>query len=181
MTVDQLIETIRKSRQHRHLYHFTDRKNLPSIKKKGLVSKKRMRAEGWWPVAPGGNKLSHDLDTHLGIDRYVSLCFTNGHPMLHQAKKKGRLKDSVYLKISPEIIKAAGTLISFGVANAANARHVPVPEAVREFDVKYLEVLYNWTNWSDPEVNRRLQTAQKFEILVPDIVPKDMIVGVLDG
>ncbi len=47
MNVDQLIELIKKSPQHRYLYHFTDAANFPSISQKGLVSKARMRAEKW--------------------------------------------------------------------------------------------------------------------------------------
>lgn len=181
MTVDQFIETIRRSRQHHHLYHSTDRENIPSIREKGLVSKERMRAEGWWPDAPGGNELSHELDIRFGIDTFVSLCFTDNHPMLFRAKEEGRLENSVHLKISPKILKIADTLISFGVANAADAQHLPVPEAVREFDEQYIEVLYSRTDWSDPEVNQRLRTAEKFEVLVPDNVPRDFILGGLDG
>ena len=181
MTVDQFIEMIRRSRQHCHLYHFTDRQNIPSIREKGLVSKQRMRKDGWWPVAAGGNQLSHDLDTRFGIDPYVSLCFTDSHPMLFRAQGEGRLTDPVHIKICPEILRVDDTLISFGVANAADAEHLPVPEAVSQFDEQYIEVIYRSTNWSDPEVNQRLRTAEKFEILVPDQVARDFIVGGLDG
>ena len=181
MTVDQFIEMIRKSRRHCHLYHFTGRENIPSIRKNGLVSKERMRAEGWWPKAAGGNKLSHQLDTRYGINPYVSLCFTQNHPMLFRVHEEGRLLDSLYLKICPEILRIADTLFSFGVANAATAQHLPVAEAVRQFDELDIEVLYSRTNWSDPEVNKRLRDAEKFEILIPDNVPTDCIVGGLDG
>lgn len=82
MTVDELIEKIKKSTQQKYLYHFTDEANFPSISAKGLLSKERMRAEGWWPpLATGGNALSHDLDTYRGIDPYVSLCLTRSHRM----------------------------------------------------------------------------------------------------
>ena len=181
MTVDQLIETIRTSRQHQYLYHFTDRQNLPSIRERGLVSKTRMRSEGWWPTAAGGNDLSHGLDTRYGIDPYVSLCFTDNHPMLFLAQQQGRLLDVVYLKVCPEALQIADTLISFGVANAADAQHLPIADAVQQFDELDLKVLYTRTDWSNPEVNQRLRRARKFEILIPDSVPTNFIVDGLDG
>ena len=181
VNVDRFIETIRRSGQHCHLYHFTDRENIPSICERGLFSKERMRAEGWWPAAPGGNQLSHELDIRYGINPYVSLCFTQNHPMLFRARQEGRLLDSRYLKICPEVLRIAGTLISFGVANAADAQHLPVAEAVGQFDERDIEVIYSRTDWLDPEVNQRLQAAEKFEILIPHHVPIALIVGGLNG
>lgn len=140
-----------------------------------------MRAEGWWPDAPGGNELSHRLDSRFGIDPFVSLCFTRNHPMLFRAQQEERLLESVYLQIRPEILKITGTLISFGIANAATAEHLPVAEAVRKFDTRDIEVIYSRTDWFDPEINQRLQAAEKFEVLVPGNVPIEFIVGGLDG
>jgi len=175
MTVDELIETIKKSTQHNFLYHFTDEANFPSISEKGLLSKQRMRAEGWWPpLAVGGNALSHSLDTTRGIDPYVSLCLTRKHPMEFLAQRDGRLPNPRYLGIQPEILKIEGILISFGVANANGVEILPVSEAVKKLDA---EVLYQRTNWSDPAVQQRLRAAEKLEVLVPSSVPVALIAG----
>lgn len=179
MTIDQLIETIKQSSQHRYLYHFTDEVNFPSIRQKGLVSKERMRAEGWWPpLATGGNALSQELDAYRGVSRYVSLCFTRGHPMLYHAKREGRLPNPWYLGISPEVLRIEGTLVCFGVANANDATWLTVAEAAKQLDA---EVIYRRTNWSDPAVQQRLQAARKFEILVPNEVPRKLIEVMFDG
>ena len=176
MTVDELIDKIKKSSQHKHLYHFTDEANFPSISTKGLLSKKRMREEGWWPpLATGGNALSHDLDTHRGIDPYVSLCMTRSHRMEFLAQRDGRLPNPRYLGIHPEVLKIGGTRIAFGVANANGVEILSVEDAVLRLDA---EVLYERTNWSDPAVQQRLQAAEKFEVLVPNNVPIDLIAGV---
>ncbi len=175
MNVDQLIELIKKSPQHRYLYHFTDAANFPSISQKGLVSKARMRAEKWWPDTTGGNQLSHELDTERGIDPYVSLCFTQKHGMEYLAQEDGRLSNSRYLRIHPEVLKIEGALISFGVANANDAKILPVSEAIDQLDI---EVIYSQTDWSDPAVQQRLQTAKKFEVLIPDNVPIDLLAEV---
>jgi hypothetical protein len=46
-------------------------------------------------------------------------------------------------------------------------------DAAREM-IDY-EVLYSPTNWSDPLVQQRLQTAEKYEILVPRAIPLDLV------
>lgn len=176
MTVDEIIDAIKKSQQHRYLYHFTDEANFSSIGTKGLLSKKVMRAEGWWPDAPGGNALSWSLDTYRGIDPYVSLCLTRNHSMKFFAEKDGRLKNARYLAISPDILKTPGTKVAFGIANANGVEILPLEQALLKLDV---EVLYTRTNWSDPAVQQRLRAAEKIEILIPDAVPRALIEGVL--
>lgn len=174
--IDALIQIIKNSTQHCYLYHFTDEANFPSIAQKGLLSKARMREENCWPpLATGGNELSHNLDTACGIDRYVSLCFTRNHPMKYLAQRDGRLPNPRYLGIFPDVLKIDGAKISFGVANATGVRIASVSEAIPELDT---EVIYSRTNWSDPAIQQRLQAAEKFEILIPDHVPKAMIAGI---
>lgn len=172
MNIDELVAYIKKSRQHKYLYHFTDESNFASIDDKGLLSKQKMQQQGWWPHATGGNELSRQLDAAKGIDRYVSLCMTQNHRMKYLAEKDGRLPSPRYLAISPEVLKIAGTRIAFGIANANTVEILPVLDAIPKLD---LEVLYTRTDWSNPQIQSRLQAAEKYEVLVPDIVPRKMI------
>lgn len=176
MNIDELVAAITKSTQHRYLYHFTDTSNFPSIGTKGLVSKAQMRKEGWWPDATGGNQLSWDLDSHRGIDKYVSLCMTKNHPMKYLAQKDGRLPEPRYLAIEPEILKIPGIRIAFGVANSNDVEILPVEDAIAKLDV---EVLYTRTDWSSAEIQQRLSAAEKLEVLVPDLVPRKLIAGIV--
>jgi hypothetical protein len=70
------------------LYHFTDRNNLESIKKYGLLSWDYCRKNGIPIPRPGGNELSRKLDQYIGMQNYVRLCFVPDHPMLYFAKKR---------------------------------------------------------------------------------------------
>lgn len=176
MTLDELIKIIKKSQQHRFLYHFSDEANFNSISEKGLVSKETMRAQNWWPDAPGGNELSWSLDTNRGIDPYVSLCFTTNHSMKFIAERDGRLKNARYLAISPKVLEIAGTKIAFGIANANDVKILPVKDAIEELDI---EVIYSRTNWSDPAIQQRLNAAEKFEVLIPHAVPRNLIKGIM--
>ncbi len=176
MTLDELIDTIEKSRQHHFLYHFSDEANFNSIGGRGLISKETMKAEGWWPDAPGGNTLSWSLDTHRGIDPYVSLCLTTNHSMKFIAERDGRLKNARYLAISPKVLKTPGTRIAFGIANGNDVEILPIEEALEKLDV---EVLYSRTNWSDPTIQQRLRAAEKLEVLIPNAVPRNLIEGIV--
>ena len=175
MTLDELIAHIEKSHQHRYLYHFTDESNLPSISSKGLLSKAKMRDEGWWPDATGGNELSQSLDTQYGIDKYVSLCMTRNHPMKYLAQRDGRLPSPKYLAIEPAVLKLNGVRIAFGVANSSDVEILPIQDAVARLDV---EVLYSRTDWSNSDVQQRLAKAEKVEVLIPNSVPRDSIAGI---
>lgn len=174
MTVDDFIALIKKSGQHDCLYHFTDESNFEQIDKLGLVSKERMRKEGWWPNTTGGNEWSHDQDRARGIDPFVSLCLTSNHPMKYLAQKDGRLPNPRYLVISPDVLKIPDVHIAFGVANANDTSILPLSDALAHLDV---EVIYTRTNWSDPDVQARLRAAEKIEVLVPNGVPRNLILG----
>lgn len=175
MTVEELINFINASTQHKTLYHFTDEANFPSISQHGLLSKEQLRTQGLWPPpATGGNELSWQLDQDRGIDPYVSLCMTRNHRMKFSAHQDGRLPNPRYLAIKPEVLQTPGTRIALGVANANNVEILPVAEAIDRLDV---EVLYTRTNWNDPVINLRLRTAEKFEVLIPKAVPRDYIIG----
>lgn len=175
MTVDELIQFIGASPQHKTLYHFTDESNFPSIAEHGLLSKEQLRATGLWPPkAVGGNELSWRLDAERGIDPYVSLCMTQNHSMKFRAHQDGRLPNPRYLVIKPDVLRTPGSKIALGIANANDVEILPVADAVDRLDV---EVLYTRTNWSDPAINLRLRAAERFEVLIPNSVPRDLILG----
>lgn len=176
MNIDELIIMINRSSQHRYLYHFTDEANFATINTKGLVSKERMRRENWWPATTGGNQWSHNQDTARGIDPYVSLCFTCNHPMKYVAHLDGRLPNPRYLKISPEVLQIPGVQIATGIANANATQILPLDQAIKQLDT---EVIYTRTDWSDAGIHQRLVAAEKFEVLVPHGVPRDLIKGVI--
>ena len=175
MTIDDLIQLISASSQHKYVYHFTDEVNLPSIVERGLLSKEQLRAQGLWPPkATGGNQLSWDLDIHRGIDPFVSLCMTRNHGMKFLAEQEGRLSKPVYLGINPAVLALPGVKIALGVANANDVTILPVAEAIAHLDT---EVLYSRTDWKDATVQARLRLAEKFEVLVPRSVPRPLIMG----
>ncbi len=160
------------------LYHFTDRRNLPLIRKHGLYSTAKLKLKGMKIPAPGGNEWSQEADANKGVDRYVHLCFKANHPMEYLAREDGRIMDSIFLQIHPDVLQIKGVMFSAGVSNKAGVEIVALEKAYELID---FEVLYTRTNWKDPEIKRRLQRAEKCEILVPDHVPVGLIRNLPNG
>ena len=84
-----------------YLYHFTDARNLDSIRKYGLLPWCTLEKNNL-PYVPGASPDSHKLDSKKGWQDYVRLSFCKHHPM----GKKNTYKNSkiVILKISPKIL-----------------------------------------------------------------------------
>jgi hypothetical protein len=160
-------------------YHFTDRRNLSLIRKLGgLYSLARLREMAVVIPAPGGNDWSHDADTARGLHRYVHLSFKANHPMEFVARREGRIADSVFLAIHPDVIRTEGVMFAPDVSNKSGVEVCAIQEAKDKID---FEVLYTRTVWRDPVIQTRLQQAEKCEILVPDHIPLDLIRNLPDG
>lgn len=152
-----------------YLYHFTDRRNLDSIRARGgLHPYSLLVQKGIAIPAPGGNDWSHDADAISGVDGDVHLCFRNHHPMEFAARKDGRIGDTIFLQINAAVLNLPGVRFTHDVANKRGV--IPIPIADAEMSVDF-EVLYTRTDWNDPAIATRLQQAEKCEVLVPHVIP----------
>lgn len=172
MTIEEFKKILAKGHLYDSLYHFTDSSNLPSIAKHGILSKQQLTEKGIAVAAPGGNELSRNADALKGLEDFVNLCFTMSHPMRHIAHMEGRIPNPQNLPISPDVLEIKGVEITLGVANKAGIELLEVEDGLEQLDV---EVLYTRTDWNEPDIQSRLQNAEKCEILVPKIVPTALI------
>jgi hypothetical protein len=156
-----------------HLYHFTDRRNLDSIRQLGgLYPYSVLVHKGVAISAPGGNDWSHDADAMKGVDGDVHLCFRNNHPMEHVARRDGRITDTVFLQIHASVLQWPGVRFTNDVANKAGVTPVAIADSEPLID---FEVLYTRTDWKDPAILTRLRQAEKCEVLVPHVIPLELI------
>jgi hypothetical protein len=161
------------------LYHFTDRRNLDLIHKLGgLYPWAELRRKGVEVPAPGGNEWSWDADGLKGMDEYVHLCFRANHPMEFIARQEGRIVDSIFLNVHPEVLQWDGVLFTPDVSNKRGVQAYPVREASEMIDY---EVLYTRTEWKDPNIRQRLLQSEKCEVLVPGVIPLEMIRNLPNG
>lgn len=152
-------------------YHFTDERNLDSIRAHGLLSMRELRRRNINPVT-GGNQWSLDADLHAGMDAYVHLCFLRQHPMEWSARQDGRIRQSRFLHISLDVLTLPEVMITDQVSNKAGVVPKPANDIIPSLDFK---VMYTRTNWKDPAIQERRQKAKLYEILVPARVAPDLI------
>lgn len=102
------------------LYHFTDSRNLPLIRKYGLLSWKRLvqRNIMHWPAS---SEDSRKLDARLNLEDYIRLCTRREHPMAIRALREGRIKNYVWLEINDAVTRWTATLYSNDNAVAKRA------------------------------------------------------------
>lgn len=155
------------------LYHFTDRRNLAMIRELGgLFSMAALKAKGIAVPAPGGNQWSQDADGMKGMDQYVHLCFRSTHPMEFRAREEGRIQDSIFLQVHPDVLHWEGVRFTPDVSNKSGVSMYTMADARTLID---FQVLYTRTDWKDPAIRHRLSQAEKCEILVPNRIPLELI------
>lgn len=156
----------------RYLYHFTDRRNIPSIKRHGgLFSWQYCDTHGITIPSPGGIGFGRDLDQRYGLEDYVRLSFCKEHPMKYIAMKDGRIQNPVVLLIDIEVAYLKGTL--FSDMNATKTGH-KTGGALNDLSKIRFDIvkLPNHFNLEEPE-----KSFYQAEILVKTFVPKRYIVN----
>jgi ssDNA thymidine ADP-ribosyltransferase, DarT len=152
------------------LYHFTDTRNLLSIRElDGLWSTAKLREMGV-EFHPGGNQHSLDADEMFGMDQYVHLCFSKEIPMAHTAQADGRIGKIqwLYIDAPAAIFEMEGVRYSPEVANKSGAELCSIEHARETFDAV---ALYDYLDWNVGDNYTRRVAAEKAEILVPDHLP----------
>lgn len=112
--------------------------------------------------------MEQDADVQKGMGNYVHLCFRSKHPMEYAARQDGRITDTVFLQIDSSVMQFEGVRFTDDVANKAGVESVAIADAQALID---FEILYTAKDWKDPAVRARLAQAEKYEVLVPHVIP----------
>lgn len=155
------------------LWHFTDKRNVESIKKFGLLSWGELQRKQLAPAVPGGNKWSHDADQRSGVDNYVHLSFNQANPMLYIAKQDKRIVDHVWLQIDLSVIDAS-TKYTADVANKADVQLLDNESALATID---FVALFSFLDFKVNGNHERKNLAAKSEILIPTMIHINNIKG----
>ena len=144
----------------------------------GLFPLAALSAQGVTIPAPASDEISRVVDKRRSLDSYVHLCFKSNHLMEYAARQQGRIADTVFLQIHSSVIHWADVLFVAGMANTNGIEFHSIAKARELID---FEVLYARTEWKDPSVQQRLQQAEKYEILIPQKIPLELIRNLPDG
>jgi hypothetical protein len=161
---DELI-TILRNNGVDSLWHFTDIRNMPLIKKyNGLKSKAFLEADGMLgEVFMAGNQLSHELDKSIGNWDKICLNFTPRTPMVYHKKRSQHL---VFIEIDSQAATLDG--VTFTDCNAVRTRNGQNrAEGVQGLSQVRFDIIKGPIEpWS--------QDWKKFvqaEVLIPDCLP----------
>jgi ssDNA thymidine ADP-ribosyltransferase DarT-like protein len=172
--VDQFIDFLTSREINTPLYHFTDQRNLASIREHGLISKAWARQNGIKIPRYSGDEIGHLADWNKGLEDFVPLSFSSEHPMEHAARMAGRIEKSAFLQIKPAILREEGVKMTLDIANKPDVPLLDPGEALAQVD---FDVLYAKRDRRDPAIQERLLAARRCTILVPSRVPLTMIIG----
>lgn len=154
-------------------FHFTDTRNLPSIREHGLCSLSEIERRNVPVAAYGGDEISRDIDRSKGLDRFVRLCFNKFHDLEIKARVYDkRIKESAFISVSPEILRLEGVIFTPAVAYKKGCPLLTLNQAVQEMD---FSVIYDGLDKYDPEINDRREVTRKYEILVPSSIPPEFL------
>ena len=92
-------------------YHFTDTRNLDTIRHYGLLSWFQLVQQGIRHY-PGSSPESRYYDRRKGLQDYVRLAFDHTHPMAFVAQKRGSIRHIAWIQVPEEIIDTPGALFS---------------------------------------------------------------------
>jgi len=158
----------------RSLWHFTDARNLPSIRCNGLLRLAETARRAIDIPAPGGNDWSHDADRKRGLDEYVHLCLIDNHPMEYFARKEGRIESTFFLRIDSKVVLTPGVKFAADVSNKSGVQLLDPAEAFETMD---FDAVFKRTDWKDPKIKERRKIAAKYEVLVPADIPLNLILN----
>lgn len=148
-------------------YHFTDERNLPSIKKfRGLYSWYYCSKHNIEIPNAGGDSISRNLDRIHNLQDYVRLSFCDDHPMAWKKQKEGA--DLVLLRIKVGVAAFQDTLFSDMNAADSNEIHGGDLAALKRVDIKATQ--RNYVSRNDPDFR-----AHQAECMVKTFVPIEYI------
>lgn len=108
------IKDFLEERGIKYLVHFTDKKNVPSIFKHGILSKNKQKEIGVWT---GRDFNINDNDSYC-----VSLSITNYNSKFEYVKMdRGDIKEVVYVYVRAEILYEDNTPRFYSICNAKQA------------------------------------------------------------
>lgn len=152
------------------LYHFTDLSNWKSIQKmNGLFSWRYLCRNNIIVSKPGGNPLSHSLDTRKCLDEYVSLSFNRDHPMLFVAKKEKRILNPIIIEVDISVTLLIST--SFSNINAID-NNANIGIGLSDLELIDLPFIQSGIRWNGEKEKKSLQA----EVLVRERIPMDLFV-----
>ena len=166
------IKKLLQSKDIKSVWHFTDKSNLASIKKYGLLSLREILTKDVHVSCYGADSMSHSLDISSGLDQFVHLSFVKDHPMYHVAKRESRITNPIWIEIDLSVLHEDKTIFSDEVANKRGAS---------VFAADKLEKIIDFDSLLYPKDFSTKIKVRKAEIMVANNISYKNIRGIYYG
>ena len=160
-----------KHKNIKALYHFTDSRNIPSIKSSGNIFSQEEVKRNKLNVVYASTIESRTKDSSQGLSDFVRLSFVKNHPMMHTAMTCGRIHKPQILEINPLVMLLPDVLISDQNALTKGAKIGA--SATDLMNVKFQLFTSNYLSLKDSMSKSYYQA----EILVPKKIGNEMILN----
>lgn len=158
------------------LHYITPITNLPSIMKRGILSK--VRAD---PLSPSTVADANVQDIRDGkvvpngrpLHEYANLYFDARNPMMF--KRRSLRHDIVVVRVSPDVLDLPGVVIADGNAASTGTTFYASPQGLQSLAEDRVYATY----WTDPDFWMQIDKKRQrcAEVLVPDVIPAAYIRG----
>ncbi len=154
------------------LFHVTERANLGTIKKYGLLSWHFIEEQRLFTPEYVTDRTSKELDYRYNLQDYVRLSFTENIPMMHVKLREGVAKDLVVLYIDKVVMLWQDTLFCDRNATANDAKF---GEAFDDLtNIRFNIVLGKTPYYELSEVDKAYYQA---EVMVKTHIPRKYILN----
>lgn len=163
---EQIVEYL-KENNIECFYHFTEKKNIPSIKANGgLLSYKRAFDKGVKITHSKDMQSSRDRDAELDLEDYARASFCKRLPKIDVRKMQGH--ELVLLKISTKVAEFETTMFTDIEATHLQQNRGPLLEDLMKVNLKVTQ--RDYCSSDDPDY-----LAYQAEVLIKGIIPLNYI------
>ena len=161
----------------KELHYITPIENLPSILEKGILSHKLAGKVPHHSVALDviqERRKNKIIPRGMPLHDYVNLYFDARNPMLY--RRLDQHAEICILRVKPSVMELPGVVIADCNASSDYVRFFPYPGGLKYVDRDIVYAEY-WTHPDDPIAEMEHKSKKCAEVLVPDIVNPDYLLG----
>ncbi len=151
--------------------------NLRSILERGILSHRLANRFPHQSVAMAEvqeRRAARRVPNGRPLHDYANLYFNAANPMMY--KLRGMHRDLCVLRVSTSVMELEGSVITDGNAASSYTLFMPYPDGLSKID-RGVVFGPSWSHPDPAEMDRR-RRVRCAEVLVPDRVPPEFIVGV---
>ena len=160
------------------VYNIQPISNIPSIISRGILSYNRAAAMRHVTIAMVDVQSRRDnviIPQGNALHSYANAYFDPRNPMMY--KRKDMAETLCVLAISALVLDCAGTIISDGNAASAYSRFYSPQDGIQKLD--FCEIYGQWWLDEDSYEQMKRKRIKCAEILVPDVIAYEYIIGAI--